>query len=234
MQENFYILLDLDPLITEEAKINAAIDSKQQKWASDTNHPNSQISITAKQNLAKIPDIRTVMLSKELREKEATSAKEILIAKTHEQNKDLIATGSYLIKNGEILETDLEALLKKSKFKGISKEQALIILKAKIKKVVTEEKDDGIQILDREIIKRIRAALIIVNKKDLFHFLDRAPTSTFAAFLQKADEIYNLSSKNANKTAEVTATDSLTSMCKTYLKDEESKKIYSKSWFFSR
>jgi len=230
MRENYYILLELNPSIKDDATINAAITSKQQAWSSDRNHPTK--GSIAQQNLGKLSDIRSVLLNPDLREKEAEEAKKVLVAKEQEKNKDLITSGSILVKNGEISENDLKALLKKSKFKDFTEEQALKILKARIKKEENTYKDDGVQLLDESVIKKIRTDLNIVSKKDLFDFLSLSPTSSCTLFIQKANEIYNSSSRNANKTAEITATNSLATTCQTYLKDENIKKRYQKSLEF--
>lgn len=230
MRENYYILLELNPSIKDDATINAAITSKQQAWSSDRNHPTK--GSIAQQNLGKLSDIRSVLLNPELREKESEEAKKVLVAKEQEKNKDLITSGSILVKNGEISENDLKALLKKSKFKDFTEEQALKILKARIKKEEITYKDDGVQLLDESVIKKIRTDLNIVIKKDLFDFLSLSPTSSCTLLVQKANEIYNSSSRNANKTAEITATNSLATTCQTYLKDEDIKKRYQKSLEF--
>ena len=230
MRDNYYILLELNPSIKDEATINAAITSKQQAWSLERNHPTK--GSVAQQNLGKLSDIKSVLLNPELREKEAEEAKKILITKEQEKNKDLITSGSILVKNGEISENDLKALLKKSKFKDFTEEQALKILKAKIKKEEIAYKDDGIQLLDESVMKKMRTDLNIVSKKDLFDFLSLSPTSSCTLLVQKANEIYNSSSRNANKTAEITATNSLATTCQTYLKDEVTKKRYQKSLDF--
>lgn len=152
MRENYYILLELNPSIKDDATINAAITSKQQAWSSDRNHPTK--GSIAQQNLGKLSDIRSVLLNPDLREKEAEEAKKVLVAKEQEKNKDLITSGSILVKNGEISENDLKALLKKSKFKDFTEEQALKILKARIKKEENTYKDDGVQLLDESVIKK--------------------------------------------------------------------------------
>ena len=116
-------------------------------------------------------------------------AKKVLVAKEQEKNKDLITSGSILVKNGEISENDLKALLKKSKFKDFTEEQALKILKARIKKEENTYKDDGVQLLDESVIKKIRTDLNIVSKKDLFDFLSLSPTSSCTLFIYQF-EIY--------------------------------------------
>ncbi|MHC1690661.1 MAG: hypothetical protein AB9833_07490 [Bacteroidales bacterium] len=225
MRDNYYILLGLDPSVNDDTAISSAINKKQNEWSG----PHPTMEQVFKQNRSKLPDIRTVMLNTELRKNEAEEAKKILVSKEQEKNKDLITSGSILVKNGGISENDLKALLKKSKFKDFTEEQALKILKARIKKEEITYKDDGIQLLDESVMKKIRTDLNIVNKKDLFDYLSLTPTSSCTLLVQKANEIYNSSSRNPNKTAEITVTNNLAASCQTYFKDENIKKRYQKS-----
>jgi len=230
MKENYYILLGLDPEIKDEDKINEAIRIKNQAWSADRNHPTK--GTIAQQYLDKLSDIKVIMLNPEFRKKESEEAKRIIITREQERNKDLIIAGTLLVKNGEISENDFNALLKKPKFKDFTEEQALKILKARVKREEKNFCDDGIQLLDDSTMKKIRSDLKIVDKKDLFDFLSLSPTSSCPTILQKANEIYTSSSRNANKTGEITATNSLAVTCQTYLKTDDLKKRYQKSLEF--
>jgi hypothetical protein len=230
MRDNYYILLELDPVVIDEVIINKAISEKQQEWSVNRNHPTK--SMDSMQKLQNLPQIKAVMLNPELREKEAEEAKKILVDKEQEKNIDFLTSASILVKNGEITENDLKALLKKSKFKYFTEEKALKILKARIKKQEITYNEDGIQLLDESVIKKIRTDLKFVSKKDLFDFLSLSPTSSCTLLVQKANEIYNSSSRNAGKTVENVASISLAQTCTIYLKDETSKKRYLKSLEF--
>ena len=228
MAENYYILLELDPSVKDEASINKAITAKQQQWSAERNHPTK--GVLAQQYLGKLSDIKALFANPERRNKEAEEAKQKLHEQAQEKYKKLQTAAAILIVNGEIAEKDLAALAKKFK---LSEEETLKIIKAKIKKgEVIDLKDDGIQLLDDSVVKKIRSDLNIVGKKDLFDFLALAPTSSCTLILQKAQELYTQASRNANKTADVTATVSLATTCQTYLKDDATKKRYQKSLQF--
>ncbi|MDR0537648.1 MAG: hypothetical protein LBH04_06370 [Tannerellaceae bacterium] len=224
MRDNYYILLELDPSVRDEASINKAITAKQQQWSSERNHPTK--GNLAQQYLGKLSDIKTVLLNPELRNTEAEEAKKILLVEKEEKNKKLKTAASILVKNGEIKENDLKALAKKFK---LLENEITTILKVRVIKEEVTYKDDGIQLLDESVIKKIRSDLNLIRKKDLFDFLGLLPTSSCTVLWKKATEIYNQSSRNANKTAEITATNSLATTCLTYLKDETVKKRYQKS-----
>jgi hypothetical protein len=166
------------------------------------------------------------LLNSESRDKEAEEAKNIKLAEDKAKYEKLLTAAFILVKNGEIDGNSLKVLAKKHK---LSEDEILKILKVKVKKVEVTCKDDGVKLLDDSIIKKIRSDLNIIRKKDLFDFLSLSLTSSCTVLLQKANEIYNQSARNANKTADVTATNSLAAICQTYLKDEDGKKKYQKS-----
>jgi hypothetical protein len=76
-RENFYILLGLniEPPETDHAIIEDTIRQKQHEWSRLRNHPSK--GIQAKQYIGLMPEIRKVMLDKELREQEAIEAQKI-------------------------------------------------------------------------------------------------------------------------------------------------------------
>lgn len=218
---NYYILLELDPSVRDEASINVAINTKQQQWSKDRNHPTK--GNVSQQYLGKLPDIKKVLSDPILRDVEADAAKNILDAEKAQNEKKMVIAASGLIKNGSIEEDELIKLIKKFKF---SEDEIVRILNVR---VIVKPKDDGIKMLDESVMKKIRSDLDIVRKNDLFHFLDLTPDVSCAHLEQKATLIYNQSSKNANKTAEITATMSLSTQCLTLLNDERDKERYLKS-----
>lgn len=229
MRDNYYLLLELDPSIKEEATINAAITAKRNQWSQEINHPTKGPKF--KQNLSKVEEIKAVMLNAQLREEEAGLARKEIIRIQQEKNKDLITAGSMLVKNGEISESDLKMLLGKPKFSAFKgkEDEVLKILKAKVVKQESNFKDDGIQLLDGTIMGKIRTSLIIMKKDNLFDFLGLSPTSSCSELQKRTKEKYDESSRNANKTPEVTATGALVPHCETCFKDDPAKAQYIKS-----
>ena len=76
MRENYYILIKLEPVLKDDASIIKAIESFRTEWSFKMNHPT--LGGVAKQNLAKLDDIKSVLLNPELREKEAEEAKKTI------------------------------------------------------------------------------------------------------------------------------------------------------------
>lgn len=227
-RENFYILLELDPTISVEEKIKEVIYQKRKEWSAYRNHPTK--GIQAVKNLRKISEIERILLNPELRESEANKAKKILRQQQVARNKRIIEIGSFFVTNGEIKLTELEILLKKSEFKGYSKEEVLNLLGAQIKKEKEKKgKKTNIKPLDFSILNSIERNLKIIDKKDLFDFLSLPTDSSPKEIVEKADELYSQSIKNVVRSPELTAILGLLGFCKTYLIDEISIQSYTES-----
>ena len=220
-RENYYILLELDPAVRDEASINDAIGNKAGQWSRDRNHPRK--GTVAQKYLGMLPDIKKVLLDPVTREAEADEALKILLDEKAKNESKLIMAAKGLIRNGVIKEDDLKTLAKKFNF---TEDEVERILKVR---VIQTPKDDGIEMLDESMMMGIRSDLNVIGKNDLFEFLGLYHTSSCTDLVNEATEMYNKYSKNANKTAEVTATVSLSNICIQRLKDEASKEKYLKS-----
>ena len=71
---NYYLLLDLDPAIEDEATIAKKIQEKKLGWSKKLNMGNPAHAAEAKANIARLPDIQRVMGDSEERRKEAGEA----------------------------------------------------------------------------------------------------------------------------------------------------------------
>jgi len=219
VRENYYILLELDPSVRDEIKVIAAIDAKQQQWSKEKNHPTK--GNASQKNLGLLPDIRKTLLNPSYRDAEAKAAQKNLLDEKVKNEKILKTAASVFVKNGSIKKDDLEKLAKNYNF---TEDEVVLILKVRV-----IGKDDGIGMLDESFMKRIRSDLKVIGKKDLFDFLGLKPNASYMDLVQRATDIYDKYSKNANKTAEVTATVSLSSICKDNLKQAGDKEKYLKS-----
>ena len=221
MRDNYYILLELDPSVRDEASINDAISNKAGQWSRDRNHPRN--GTVAQKYLAMLPDIKKVLLNPVARNTEADAALKIILDKKAKNEKKLKVAAKGLVRNGSIKEDDL---IKLAKTFGFSEDEVERILKVH---VMVTPKDDGIEMLEESLIMSIRSDLNVVRKKDLFDFLGLNQETSCTDLVFQATNIYNKYSKNANKTAEVTATTSLSNVCIQRLKDEVEKEKYIKS-----
>jgi hypothetical protein len=221
-RENYYILLELDPSIRDDASIEKAIREKHLQWSSETNHPTK--GGQANKNMKMLDDIKKVLGIPHTRNEEAEAAKLILYELKNEKYKELHNQASIVIEDGEISGDQLSILAKQFK---LPEAEILEVLHVTVKKEeVLDYKDDGIVPVEPSTAKDIRTNLDIIEEKDLFHFLDLSPTSSCKILLAKADEIYN----NTHGTDPVpTAKRNLVGYCKDLFKDEANKSRYEKT-----
>src|ERR1700679_362746 len=112
-RENFYILLGLDGSVSDPARIEAAIKSKQAEWSKDRNHPNR--GTQAQQNLELLKLIRPTMADPVKRAAEANDAKVIRNARQKEATKDLDDNILVLSAAGSLTEPQVAELVRKFK-----------------------------------------------------------------------------------------------------------------------
>ena len=229
MRENYFILLGLDPNTTNIQIILDTISNKQNEWSRGTNHPTKGMQY--KLYLSFLPDIRKILLNNELIKVEAKTAKKLLQTELDNQKQELIKIAKTYIKNNEIFEIDLNEILKLPQFKNFNKVSALNVLNVNlIQDLNTFIKDDNILKFEQSKLTIIKVQLNVLKKIDLFDFLGFNANTQIIALKQKANEIYETASHNANKTAETTAKTELASVClNDIFKNEESKQSYIKS-----
>ena len=228
-RENYFILLGLDPNTTNKQIIENTIANKQNEWSRGTNHPTKGLQY--KLYLNYLPNIRKILLDNELIKDEAKTAKKILQTELDNQKQELIKIAKTYIKNNEIFEIDLNEILKLPQFKNFNKVSALNVLNVNlIQGLNTFIKDDNILKFEQSKLTIIKEQLNVLKKIDLFDFLGFNANTQIIALKQKANEIYETASRNANKTAETTAKTELASVClNDIFKNEESKQRYIKS-----
>ena len=233
MKENYFILLGLNPEINDEEEIVNTINNKQNEWSKGRNHATKGTQY--QQYLSYLPEIRRVLLNPKLRAEEANLAKIIKQEQAENKQKVLIDLAKNYIKNNEILEEDLNELLKVAEFKNLSREDTLKILKIKIADNISNFiLDDNVQKLEQSTMNIIKEQLKVLNKIDLFDFLGVNNNVGITELNSKANEIYKTVSKNSNKTAEITAKTDLSNLCFKIFKDEASKQIYIKTIDFEK
>ena len=234
MKENYFILLGLNAEINDEEEIVNTINNKQNEWSKGRNHATKGTQY--QQYLSYLPEIRRVLLNPKLRAEEANLAKKIKQEQAKNKQKILIDLAKNYIKNNEILEEDLNELLKVAEFKNLSREDTLKILKIKIAENISNFiLDDNVQKLEQSTMNIIKEQLKVLNKIDLFDFLGVNINVGITELISKANEIYKTVSKNSNKTAEITAKTDLSNLCFTKIfKDEASKQIYIKTIDFEK
>ena len=152
----------------------------------------------------------------------------IIREKEKEEQKQGILTQGKISMNKEIDQAGLDLLIKR--FNLFTENEILRVLNATKKKEETSNyKDDGIQELTQSTFNEINKNLKILNKKDLYDFLDLNPSSTSKTITDKHQELYDAYNLETNKTPEVTATGILCSHIISVLCDAKKRESYHKS-----
>lgn len=229
-RENFYVLLGLsiEPQEQDETKISNAISKKRNEWSQLRNHPTK--AVKAKFYLGLLPEIKRVMLGNVLERKEEWK-QALRIKKEEEQKKFRLLDEciELLCSKGCIFEDEIKELQKK--LSVFSKED----ITSRIKVPVHLNKSSGIRKLETEktldptIMNKINANLGIVNKKDLYEFLNCSSEAPLRMLKVASRYKYERIRKTASKDAINTASSILQGLCDEIFKDEENRKAYDAS-----
>jgi len=232
-RDNYYILLDLDPSITDISIIEDRIKKKQREWSSQRNHPT--LGNQMKNNLDQLKKIREIMLDdsshRDIERKEA-----ILLRQQQKQKADSDLTNlinSLVSIKGYISETEFQKLVKRFKPHFDDKEiRSRIEPHFQIRKDSSKTQKVKKDFLEKTTLQSIENELKIIQKKNLYEFLDINPKSTLLAIQNKIKKKVVELQKNNNKNAALTAQNSLIGHCKIIFHDEEERMKYDNSLSF--
>ncbi len=216
-ETNYYLLLELSPEEKDQSKIKAAINRKQTLWSSQRNHPTK--GREAQKNLEKLPEIKKVMMDEALRAEQAKAARDFTAKKEMEKFKKIDSAIRSMSKKGHMLKEEFEKLARKFL---IPEEE----LKKRIKVDIVENKPKAPKKLEPTIQKKIADSLKIIEKENLYDFLELSPGSSIDALMKKTKEIARDLKRNSNTGADNTAKKELAGICKIQFKSQEKKNIY--------
>ena len=227
MNINIFKELELDPKVKDVKTIVDAANKKISDWNKLANHPTKKLLIpTMVANFKAIID--EVSRNPQILDEHAKEFVKLQQEEKREQEKALRDAASMLVVNGEIDEKVLDNLTKQ--YSQYSKDEILKILGARIKqKKVFKYVDDGVKELEKSMFNEINSNLKIVNKKNLYDFLNLKPTSSLNEIQAKKDEKYKECQDHATKTPEVTAAGLLCGQISAVLCNDDKRKSYHKS-----
>lgn len=221
--DNYFILLELpfDPPENDTQKISATIAQKQAQWAKDMINPVKKAK--ASENMAKLEDIKKVMLDPQQRQKEAEKAKQIKRSK----EKDLEAKlALYHAKGDTLAPKDLAQLLKAFGQFGFSEKE----IKERFSKGGSsgDKEIKPTEVLDKTQARNIKTYMQHLEMKDktLYDFLSLPQTSSPAQLCAAADAIKKKILAKGDKNAKDNAAQSLCGLCAVIFKDAANKRKY--------
>lgn len=167
---NYFIILGLsfEPIEENEKKIIDAIEKKTLEWQNEAKNPKKQVA--AKEKIAKIPDIKKVLLDPQLRKQEAEKA--ILIKQ--EQEKDLKNELIIIQTKGYITPAELKEIHSKYKIYGFNEESIKKLLTTAIEVSPIEEINDDAIILDHNVISQLTTHFnnLGIDDYSIYNYLD--------------------------------------------------------------
>ncbi|MBQ2726860.1 MAG: hypothetical protein IJF78_14240 [Clostridia bacterium] len=223
-RENYFIILELsfDPMVTDAAKINEAIEAKRQQWAKNMNHP--ILKGKAGEYLGQLDEIKRIMLDDALRKAEAEAAKKIRESK----KKDLDDKLTLLTARGEELsDRDLNTVLKAFGAFGFTAD----IIKARFKELIDTKKGGKIDVnavIDKSQAMNIQKGLNAVDLPDgsLYDFLELPASASCSQLSEKAEAIKKKILAKGEKTPKDNEAQALCGLCIIIFKDKASKQKY--------
>lgn len=188
---NFYVLLGLDPTVTDPSVIDARIQEKKRDWSRQKNQGNPKDRRDAATALGLVREITAVMSDPAQRDAEAAQARTELAGQAERKKQalkdqvDILRTkeSTYtremvdqLVKgaDGVVPAADVESLLKAA---GLTPRVAQAPRPARER-------------LDPVVAGNIRRNLDLLGVASLYAFLDLPPTTSLALLRKEADETY--------------------------------------------
>lgn len=159
--------LSFDPIEEDENIIKKAIEDKSLEWQKEAKNPRKQV--IAREKLAKVPDMKRVMLDSKLRQEEAQKA--LSIKRGYE--KDLKNELFIIQTKGYITPTELKEIHNKYSYFGYSEENIKEMLTTSVEVAPIQELPDDAKILDNKIVSQLTTYFSNLAKDDysLYNYL---------------------------------------------------------------
>ena len=222
MKENFYIAFDISPEIVDETSLLKELEKARALWGKKRNHPTQ--ATRAQMMLKNLSLLKTQIPNPEFVKQASEEAKLKLIVQERKLFEELDDSISILSKRGYIKEEEIERL--KKQFKNIPIEKIKSRIKVEIRTSVKSDKSKKIPEFEKPRAKDIKEQLKVLNKENLYDFLEVVPNSSLKTINERVQTKNQEVKRNANKTAQVTATQKLVGQCLNIFKTELSRSSY--------
>ena len=219
--ENYFLLLELpfDPPESDVNKISEAIAKKQAQWSRDLINPIKKVQ--ASLYLARVAEIKKVMLDPISRYEEAAKAVQIKNSQLNELEARLIL---YRAKGNALSDEDLKVLLDKFGAFGISKDEIV----QRFLSGIEEETVNSYDVLEKGQVVSLKNLMKQLNmrEKTLYDFLELSPTASSKELCEKADLLKKKILNKGEKDGYDNAAQTLCGICAVIFKDESAKRKY--------
>ena len=227
-EENYYLLLDLDPDEDDRGRIKARIEERQRTWSRLASQGSPAKQAEASRSLKLIPDIKAKLLDDDdERKRMAASAKKALKAR---KQTELARLDSLIgVIKGSVVAPDIVKRLVNQVGGGVTEADVESRLKARGISVAAEgasaRKRPARPRLETVVAKEIRRNLDLVGKKDLYDFLDMSRRSSCETLRDAGERLYKELSRKGSS-PDVTTRNKLAGRCIELLGDEGKRERY--------
>ena len=227
-RDNYYLLLELDPTVEDQAVIDQAIQEKTRRWSIEKNMGDASKRCRAANNLHQISKIKEVMRDPEKRSNEAKDANQRILADRNAILNKLGEIIKLLRTKGGYTEQDVSDILKRVGHR-IEESDVREQLKSAGLSPFGEEttfEDRKGDTLSPIIMDQMRPDLESLKYKNLYEFLgigDRASTSSL---IQRANALYQELNNDGKTDPISTAKQRLCGRALALFRDEREKEKY--------
>jgi hypothetical protein len=220
---NIFIALDIDPTKAwNQAAFESKLKAKQHEWAKNSQIP-AEKGLEAKKNLELLPEYRKIAANEVLRKQQAQDAKKQQKQAQEEVIRELQESLRLLEARGYVLEVEVKNLGKKFvRHFDEAEIRKQINVPIKTKEKTSRAKKSTI---DRSNAKKIRALLKLLDKTDLYDFLE-LNSGTQTHILKNAAENKYAEFHKKPKNSENENISELCGFCKDLFKSDSSREKY--------
>src|SRR5579884_1716319 len=224
---NFYILLGLNPDDPwNENKFRETLKTKRNEWTRKSSGVGSA-AIEARRNLALCGEIEATMTNEAARNQQKAAAKKELQAGLSAKIDQFERQLEMLTRKGFVQQFEVDKLL--ADFKDVLSEREIrkhITVPIKASAAQPEKVQ---QQLEPATVKAINERLQLLNKKDLYDFLEMTQSVASEQLLKAAQALAEDMLRRQPKTPEVTMKAELAGHAKTIFKTQEMRQKYDES-----
>jgi hypothetical protein len=223
--KNCFIILGLDPSVSNENIVLNSIQKKQALWSSQRNHPNNKIKRDAQQWLAEIDNIKKIMLDHDKRVEEAKKAK-VIIKKLQGEKRKEFEDSVLLLSKGNVTDQAIKNLALKFKDSFFTekdiRDELLRLHKSTNNK---RNKEVNKNTLDITTSRAIRENLDLLRIDTLYHFLEVNKNVSLSNIQKRINEI-DRKLKISKTNTEIDIKRTLVSYCSSIFKNDIEREKY--------
>jgi hypothetical protein len=219
-RENVYLLLDLDPGVTDPITLRAALRKKRAEWSAQVNHPTR--GRQARVHLEQVPALEALLNDPEQVRIEAEEARRLLREHQAAASRELDDALAVVAAKGFLLPEELAELQRRFQDRFTPEEVARRLPVP----VRVHEQPAEPPVLDRSHFQQIQAPLRLLGLPDLYAFLGVESNVSCTTLRQRANDRYAEARNNNNPTAEVKAQQELAGFALDLFRTEETRELY--------